>query len=343
MTPLWDTDDILSMAWTHNVVTSADFANGISLGSPENAGSASQQGRYGKPVLPEYREPDDTADTAGLESILSEYRKLGRQILALGAIKPAAADAVEQVEKALNRLPPGETIGRAIDELRPQLNDALARTLQERVRGFRHIESAFIQQVRDRGEYIREQNEGWRIGPLEFEFRRSVAQARALYNHEELVRWTAVADATDLEKIEARGRALLERSALPDDLLIAVLWDAYLRARAEHGAQRRQAPEIVPILAFYAEVRIALVRADLRSKRPDGKIAHAEMPRWAFAYNLDRYRALGSHVPEEQRLGFMTGSQSESTRRQCVTLNGLDASQDYKQMCHVLVSRRGPV
>lgn len=289
-------------------------------------------------VMPE---PDDDADT-DLKAVLLEFRKLGQQIFNLGSIKPAAADAVEQIEKAISRLPPGETIGRAIDELRPLLDHALAQTRQERVRGFRHVESLFIQQVRDRGEYLREQNDGWRIGPLEFEFRRSAAYARVLYNREELVKWTAVAEAADLERIEARGQTLLEKSALPDDLLINVLWDAYMRARADHAAQRRQSPEIVPILEFYAEVRIALVRHDVRTKRPEAKIVHAEMPKWAFAYNLDRYRSIGGRVPEEQRLGFMTGSQSESARKQCVTLNGLDASQDYKQMCHVLVSRRGP-
>lgn len=80
---------------------------------------------------------------------------------------------------------------------------------------------------------------------------------------------------------------------------------------------------------------MALVRHELEGQPPDRKLRWGELPRWAFLYNLDRYRALGAAVPEARRLGLQTGSQQES-RGFGMVVNGLDAQQDYKTMSFVV-------
>jgi len=87
-------------------------------------------------------------------------------------------------------------------------------------------------------------------------------------------------------------------------------------------------------------VRVALVRRELAREQPDKKLRWGELPRWAFLYNLDRYRALGAAAPDAGRLGLQTGSQQES-RTIGVVVNGLDAHQDYKTMCFIVPVRAG--
>ena len=130
---------------------------------------------------------------------------------------------------------------------------------------------------------------------------------------------------------------MLERvtAAYPDDLLARVFWDAYEQERARRRPGRGARPEAVPLLDFYRGLRVALVRHELEEQQPDKKLRYAELPRWTFLYNLDRYRALGAAVPEARRLGYQTGSQQES-RTIGVVVNGLDAQQDYKTMCYIV-------
>ncbi|MGI8855453.1 MAG: hypothetical protein ACR2JW_06865 [Thermomicrobiales bacterium] len=284
---------------------------------------------------------DENVAQPALAVVLSQLRRLYAPLTEIGTVRPAAADAADRIERVLRRLPPGAMIGAAIDELRGQLESALAEQRRVNIEAFGLHEAAFIRAAREAGIALREQNAGWRVGPIEFVFRRGAAQACAMYNHEEIVRWTAVADVSDLDKIVQRGQALLDRAraSLPDDLLIAVIWDAYVTARAARAAARAHSPDTVPVLDFYRDLRFALVRHDLAGKRPETKLAHAEMPKWAFLYHLDRYRALSAEMPTERRLGFQTGSQAESTRGRCVTLNGLDAAQEYKEFCHLLPPR----
>ncbi len=306
--------------------------------SPDGVAGAAEPGTIAEA---EMLETDAAASQSALAAVLQQFKRLDKPLAEISAVKPASADAAEQIQRALRRLPQGATLGAAIDELRIQLEDALAEQQRAYTEAFGRHEAAFIRAARDAGVTLREQNAGWRVGPIEMAFQRGAARARALYNHEEIVRWTAVADVSDLDKIRQRGTLLLDRAraSLPDDLLVSVMWDAYVAARSARTAARTPSPEVIPVLTFYRELRVALVRHDLEGKRLEAKLAHAEMPKWAFLYHLDRYRDLGAAVPVEQRLGFQTGSQAESTRGRCVTLNGLDASQEYKEFCHVLPPR----
>ncbi|MHB8644265.1 MAG: hypothetical protein ACYDAR_00590 [Thermomicrobiales bacterium] len=283
-------------------------------------------------------ETDTTSAQAALASVLTQFKRLGAPLTDIGMVRPAAADAAERIEAALRRVPSADALGATVDRLRVELREALERQQRIYTEEFRRHEAAFIHAVQEAGSPLREQNDGWRIGAVELEFRRGAARARALFNHEEIVRWGRVTDVSDLEQLEKKARTVLERAALPDELLIAVVWDAYTRSRTARITARRPSADVVPVLDFYRELRIALARYDL-DKRPAAKLAHSDMPKWSFLYNLDRYRALGATVPADQRLGFQTGSQAESTRGRCVTLNGLDATQDYKEFCHLLPPR----
>jgi hypothetical protein len=91
---------------------------------------------------------------------------------------------------------------------------------------------------------------------------------------------------------------------------------------------------LVPLVDFYRQLRLTLVRRDL-GQRPDKKLSYVEFPQWAFLYNLDRYRSLSSNIPRETRLVVQTGSQQETQRFGMIT-DGLDARQDYKVVCYVL-------
>ena len=85
---------------------------------------------------------------------------------------------------------------------------------------------------------------------------------------------------------------------------------------------------------LYRAFRVALVERELKQGRPDKKLAWAECPKWAFLYNLDRYRQLGSTAGEE-RLTFETGSQQDQVNGLGMTLNGLSQEQEYKVCCWV--------
>lgn len=282
-----------------------------------------------------------TADgKAQLRELLAQFRKQLAPLLALADVKPASADAIELVAGALTKLPAGETFGQALEELRGQLERIVAETRQEQARALGRVEAEYIRAAREVSKPVRELDDGWRIGPVALHLRREQAQARASYNHEPLVPWTPIRAAEDLAKLEQRARDLLQGQALPEDALSELLWEAYEQAHARRERQRVAHPELIPILDFYAEFRIALLRQELRGQKPDRKFTRTELPRWAFLYNLDRYRALGAAVPEARRLGFQAGSQQEVQRGLGVTINGLDAGQDYRTVCNVIPARR---
>ena len=284
---------------------------------------------------------DTAADRTGrLRTALAQFRKQMGPLLALAETKPTSAEALEQIEKALRNLPPGEIFGRAVDETRDLLETLVADLRREHTRAFGRIEAEYIRGVRQGPKILRETGDGWRIGPLCLQMRRDQARAQVLYNHETLIPWTTITAADDLAKLEQRGHEMLQARALPEELLNTLFWDAYEHARSRREQTRITHPELVPILDFYAEVRIALIRQELQGQKPDRKLTRTELPRWAFTYNLDRYRNLSAAKPEERRLGFQSGSQQEVQRRQGLTMNGLDATQDYRTICYIIAARR---
>lgn len=272
---------------------------------------------------------------AALPGVGAEFRRLAAPLVAMTRVKPNDPKVLEKLESALRRLPPGEALGQALDELRDHAAGVLHTARRERITAFRPTEAEFVRAAREAGKQLRERANGWRIDMLELQLQREQARARFFYNREPLLPWSPVGSPEALAALEARARATLDRAAWADELAIDVFWAAYEQERARRRAVGGGRAEAVPLPDFYRAVRVALVRHELEGQQPDRKLRWGELPRWAFLYNLDRYRALGAAVPEARRLGLQTGSQQES-RGFGMVVNGLDAQQDYKTMSFVV-------
>lgn len=263
---------------------------------------------------------------AGLGEVL-------KRLAGFEKFKPDNPEFLDQANAALKALPPGDTLGQAVEEFRAQAEQYVAAVRQERVRAFRRIEADFIRSAREQEKITREVSAGWRIGALMLEIDREHARARALYNHEPLGKWASIKDVEGLEDLVAKTNAALEKGQLPEELLIKAFWEGY-----KQGRELKQGPNkpLLPILDFYRGLRTALVLLELRGQKPEKRLVHGELPRWAFLYNVDRYRSLGEKVPPEYRLGFQTGTQSVVASGNCVTINGLEAHLEYKKVCYIV-------
>ena len=281
-----------------------------------------------------------STDTGTLKDALAQFGKVVQPLVAVTKVKASAPDALESLEAALKRLSSGETFGQALEEARGSIERAVEETRRERVLAFKRIEADFVRAAQHARKSLREQNDGWRIGMLELQFKRKHAQARARYNHEVVVDWMAIGRREDLDKLETEAEGKLAAAAFPDEMLTAVFWDAYAQERQRRTMEGKARAEQIPILDFYREVRATLVRHELAGQKPDKRLQHVDLPRWRFLYNLDRYRAIVLGLPEGQRLGLQTGSQQEVARGLGLSVNGLDATLDYKTMCYVIAPSR---
>ncbi len=270
-----------------------------------------------------------------LPQLQAEYRRLAGPLGALAKIRPTDPRALERLAAALKRVPPGATLGPALDELRERTERFLDTARHERIAAFRPLEVEWVRAGRAAGKQLRERSGGWRVDMLELGLQREQARARFFYNREALTPWSPIGSADDLAALEERARVLLHGIALPDDSLSTTFRDAYAGERATWQRGGKGRAEAVPLPDFYRGVRVALVRNELAGQAPEKKLRWAELPRWAFLYNLDRYRARAAEVPDGQRLGLQTGSQQES-RQFGMVVNGLDATQDYRTMCFIV-------
>jgi len=299
-----------------------------------------------EPLIPDAGAAE--ADEAGVDSgtagdllqLQAEYRRLAGPLGALAKIKPNDPRALERLAATLKRLPSGDTLGPALDDLRGRTERFLDTARRERIAAFRPLEAEWVRAARADGKQLRERSGGWRIDMLELGLQRDQARARFFYNREALTPWSPIGSAADLAALEERARALLNGATFPDASLVAIFHDAYVGERAARERHGKGRVEVVPLPDFYRGVRVALVRNELAGQAPEKKLRWAELPRWAFLYNLDRYRARAAEVPEGQRLGLQTGSQQES-RQFGMVVNGLEAAQDYRTMCFVVPFNSG--
>ncbi|MEA2511520.1 MAG: hypothetical protein QOJ59_1007 [Thermomicrobiales bacterium] len=276
-----------------------------------------------------------SGETSRLKGESTRFNQLLLPLAAVAKINVNSPEALDEIDRALEKLPDGETFGRALDEVRTSLRQAVEQTRTERSQAFSRIEADYIREAREKGQSTREVQHGWRVGKLEMQHRRAQSQVRFLYNHEVLVDWKPIRDLDDLQKREQAAEKLLAGAELPSEMLVEVFWDAYAHVRERRSRTGAARPEMVPILDFYREFRLALVRHELTGQKPDRKLKYAEFPLWTFLYNLDRYRALGAAVPAERRLALATGSQQDVAAKRALSVNGLDANDDYKIMCYV--------
>lgn len=269
-----------------------------------------------------------------LKTVKRDARALLRPLEALSKLRASSASFVDDLTKALKKLPVPDAFADAVEELRGHAGDLLEAERRLRTEQFGRVEAAYIARVREEGKKLREFSSSWRIGPIELELNREQSKARVLYNKEEVIGWKPVAAAEDLEDLEAKARAQLEKQALSEDELVGVVAAAFRRGRAE----RRSAPnpDLVPIHDLLREIRLELARRELSGSKPGRRLKTADFPMWALLYNLDCYRTISGRSGDGGLVGFQTGSMQEQQKGLGALLNGLDAVQDYRVFCYAI-------
>jgi len=111
-----------------------------------------------------------------------------------------------------------------------------------------------------------------------------------------------------------------------------VFFDAYEYLKWKRNQRGLSNDRTVPAREFYKEVRVALLR-----KRLELKQSPKDLQLWAFLYNLDLYSASITQIPQTKRLGLQSGSQHEVSKGLGIVVNGLDALQDYKTICYIIM------
>jgi hypothetical protein len=279
---------------------------------------------------------DDQAldETAAIKSLQRDAVSIAKQFEAITKLKPSDPEVLEKLQKALASLTTGPQLAAAVEELKGRGQQHLAALRAARVEAFRRHEADFVRAARDTNQKVREVGgSAWRIGSLELEVQREASRARVHYNRDPVTKWTPIASRADLDGLLATASRALDLAGIAEDALPDVFWDAYEHLRRSHPGAAAAAR--VPLPEFFREVRVSLARHELRTGKPDRKLTRTELPRWAFLYNLDRYRRLLPALPADRRLSFETGSQHDHQKGLAMVVNGLDAADDYKSYCYV--------
>lgn len=272
------------------------------------------------------------SDISELKRLQAEAKQLGKALDAIAKAKLSNPAGIEHFSKAMDTMPPPETWAAAVADFRTRAARALEAVASARREGFKRYETEFIRSRQGAGVPVSEVDKGWRVGPVQLELRREAAQARALYNREEVVKWRPIGSSEDLAKLEGDALKALEKWRLKNqqlaDVFAAAAAEALRRRAGKNGSSRA-----VPIKEFLAEVRLELARLELQGGK-FGKKIPAEFPPFAMLYNLDVYRGLGSSVPGNRRVAFESGSQAEQSRNLGVVINGLRPQDQYKVACY---------
>lgn len=267
-------------------------------------------------------------------SEIGALQQKGRSLLnglnGLVRLKASSPDALEKLERVIATLPDNATVVSTLDEIREKSDHLLKEARAARSEKFKRIEADFVTEARRQGEPVKELESGWRVGEFEIQLRREQARIRIMYNREPLQDWSPIGSREHFDALITKARAKLEKAALGNNQLIDLLWTNYQALSAAPGKTGTR----VRLIDIYRAVREQLSQ---RGGNPDSLRQNPALSKWAFLYNLDRYRRLGSSVPSQRRLVFETGSQRE-TARSGMVLNGLDASDDYRVFCWALSS-----
>lgn len=274
-------------------------------------------------------------ENAALKEIQKDFNKLVKSLEKISKIKASDSEALDELDKAIKGAPTGQTLSSAFDDLKVRAIEFLEEARKHREKGFRRIETDFIKLTKEKGKTVRESSGGWRIGVLELQSNPELSKVRFLYNREVIIPWQSVSSVEDFINAENNTLAMLDKIALSEENLATIFVEAYQQALARLA--NKTGSNIVPIFGLYKETRVALVRQFFMGKAPNAKLDQfTDFPRWAFLYNLDRYRTYSSTLPVQKRLGLQTGSQQEVSQGKGMIVNGLDPLQDYKVMCYVI-------
>lgn len=260
-------------------------------------------------------------------------------IAVLDKIRPESLDYIEQLEMAIQDIPPRDVFQQMVEDLVQQTRVYIDRAKVARVEAFSALLAAYIRQKKEQNASLREMSRGWRIDRLELETRPETARIRFLYNKDPLTPWTAVRAVEDFHAVERKARAFIEKyeSYPGDDELAEWFWTAYEEAHRERAvAGALSGSASIPILAFYRAFRLHLVRRELNAKGPAAKLTQSDLPKVAFLIYFDRYLSFAGHLPPERRLGLQTGSQREVAQGKGLVVGGFRSQEDYRVMCHIV-------
>lgn len=279
------------------------------------------------PAQPEFDEG------ASLKALQRDFAAVTKGLDTIRALKPADPDVLQKLGKALQGLPDGQRLASAFDELRGRGEEWVRLASETRIARFRRFEAEWVQSLKGAGTTIRETGaNAWRTGLVEVEVQPDKALARAKYNREPVTEFRTIRSAADLAAMVAAAEEKLNSSRVEPGLLASAAEEAY-----RHLAASRSAGGAAPRIAlndFYRELRVCLTRQEL-AKKPDRRISGSEFPRWAFLFNLDVYRRRVADGELPSGLLFETGSQHDIQKGMSMTLNGLDARDDYRPYCYV--------
>jgi len=267
-----------------------------------------------------------------IKPLLKSLQNITRYFAGFEKVNLKKSEGLIEFDKLLRALPAEEIISKALDEWKAQATSFLAELISARKAEFgRHI-TDFIRFQKEAKISIREFNNAWRIGSVEMQLRAEQASARFTYNNEVIVKWFSVSSCDNLKKQYVEAKKQLDDMTLPPEKLTDVFWTAYEYLKWKRIETNEPNAHIVPALDFYREVQVALFRSALESKQPA-----KELPLWAFLYNLDLYCSASSQIPPNKRIKLQSGSQHEVSNKKGIIVNGLDAFQDYKTICHIIV------
>lgn len=245
----------------------------------------------------------------------------------IASVLPGQAGAVQEVEQLLQKAPDPERLTRGLEEALRSLAAYCAKDREGREERFRLAETAYVKSMRELSK-VTELGESWRIGKLELAADRAASKVRVLYNGEVVVDWQAVSSEQEIRQSMLKADQLLRSAAaaLSDDQLIAVAADAFALATGFGKSAR------VTMGEFYRSFRLALLRLELKSGKPDKKLQTVELPKWQFLFHVDRYR--GASGPD--KLQFEPGSQADTAKGLAMTVNGLSEDGHLKKVCYVV-------
>jgi len=267
-----------------------------------------------------------------LKQLLKDLQGKKKYLDVFSKIDMKKAEGFVEFGKRLRELPKGEILGQAIDEWKTKALSVYEKITNEKRSEFSAYVAEFIRSCRAENMPTREFQNAWRVGPVELQLRPEHGTAQYAYNNQIILKWFPVASANDLLSKYSSVKKQLEDNKLPTDLLADVFFDAYEYLKWKRNQRGLSNDRTVPAREFYKEVRVALLR-----KRLELKQSPKDLQLWAFLYNLDLYSASITQIPQTKRLGLQSGSQHEVSKGLGIVVNGLDALQDYKTICYIIM------
>lgn len=271
-------------------------------------------------------------ETNEFKLLKSELKNIFRDVEALLKIDIKTFKDMQTFEDKLIKSALGTDMGQAFEDWKSRARQLVGRTRSESREEFGRYVTEFVRTRQEAGVKTRDFQKAWRLGPLKMELKPDQASVRFLYNDQILCGWTAITSSSDIDKLCGYALKQLEDHAIPNELLVELLEAAIEMAKFQMKPSPASESTHVPIKEFFFETEMMLIR---RNKLHKGKYKVQNLPLWAFLYNVDRYRSMLKDLPIEKRLQFDHGSQQEIGKGMGLTLNGLDASEDYKTFCFV--------